>query len=678
MNCDLCNKGISFDAKRYSVSQVKAALSAGLRPPDEMASSTMALGTSPEKMHTQWIQKIMSDRADWIVCSDCALEVEYRLNQMSIDTVQTDKVMPSAVEKIPSITGDSSFATASSEIAHSKSEEQSQETKETKKKPASIKSNPSYPNPVAGVITMPESRMRLTSAIIGIALGIVTSVAIGLFARKESMLAHMFNLRSFQTAIPITISCLFFWSVVLCVMRWRRLKALERISGKGLLIDSILYLKATDVEEFSKELEGDECQVSPLLRRVQAVTRQWTIKPNLQDADLVLQQHVINDEDSVRSGYNLVRTFIWALPVLGLIGTVIGISVAVGGFAQFLGGNIEDIAEIKKNLVGVTGGLSFAFLITLQGLLTALLIMLGASALQSREEKFYATMCQDIADLFFPALQQVAPESSVSTVKPFEAVDAAGLETWRETLKEIAINASVAIQENSSQLIKEIAAREKAHREEATRLTQDLRQETANGAAQLGKVLGLVGKELSNTSSEFLERLASVSNALNQQTNKLNVLIESQSQASAQQREEMLAATTEQAKIIQNAINVLVTLTETTKEALVRQQALQNSVNKFSESNLEQRFVSLSEAVSLQTQETQTLAQSLTIITKAVNDMAATQAVLQTAIHQLHNSGFEQAMSSVRDSLVSVAPILASFREPFVLQAVPATSGRKG
>ncbi|MCM8596366.1 MotA/TolQ/ExbB proton channel family protein [Accumulibacter sp.] len=74
--------------------------------------------------------------------------------------------------------------------------------------------------------------------------------------------------------------------------------------------------------------------------------------------------------------------------MLGLIGTVIGIALAIGGFAEFLGGDSDDIAAVKRNLVGMTGGLAFAFLVTLLGLVTALVLMFFGSATQAGEESF--------------------------------------------------------------------------------------------------------------------------------------------------------------------------------------------------------------------------------------------------------------------------------------------------
>ena len=72
-------------------------------------------------------------------------------------------------------------------------------------------------------------------------------------------------------------------------------------------------------------------------------------RPGLTEADIVLQQHGAHDDEEIQGGYSLIRTFIWALPVLGLIGTVIGISLAVGGFAEFLStGTDDDRAASRK------------------------------------------------------------------------------------------------------------------------------------------------------------------------------------------------------------------------------------------------------------------------------------------------------------------------------------------
>ncbi|MCI0356160.1 MAG: MotA/TolQ/ExbB proton channel family protein, partial [Acidobacteria bacterium] len=180
------------------------------------------------------------------------------------------------------------------------------------------------PTKLSRILRLLETRLRALAAAVGLALGLITSALIYLLANKEGMLGHMFNLRSLPTAIPVAISCMFFWAATLCCLRWVRLRELERISTKSLLLQATQLLNATGPADLDEKIKGGACEASPLLRRLRAVLQQWAIRPSLQDADLILQQHVANDEESVRAGYNLVRTFIWALPVLGLIGTVIG------------------------------------------------------------------------------------------------------------------------------------------------------------------------------------------------------------------------------------------------------------------------------------------------------------------------------------------------------------------
>jgi biopolymer transport protein ExbB/TolQ len=95
------------------------------------------------------------------------------------------------------------------------------------------------------------------------------------------------------------------------------------------------------------------------------------------------------EADAAASGYRTVKLLIWAMPILGFIGTVVGISLAVGGFSTFLTTNvsIDDIDRVTQELGNVAGGLSFAFDTTLLGLLGGLIASVVSSAVQAREER---------------------------------------------------------------------------------------------------------------------------------------------------------------------------------------------------------------------------------------------------------------------------------------------------
>jgi biopolymer transport protein ExbB/TolQ len=219
----------------------------------------------------------------------------------------------------------------------------------------------------------------------------------------------MFAAKGTITAVPVMIQCFFFWAVAICLVRWLRLRSLAELSKPTLMAEVNRALSASTPAAIAAQLETPVASASPLLRRVRTVLRQWTLRPGLPNANLALQEHVTQDEESMRAGYGVIRAFVWVLPVLGLIGTAIGIAIAVGGFATFLGSDVEDFRVVKQHLLEVTSGLSFAFLMTLEGLLTALLAMLACSALQTREERLYGRVQRKLTETFLPALQRFAP-----------------------------------------------------------------------------------------------------------------------------------------------------------------------------------------------------------------------------------------------------------------------------
>jgi biopolymer transport protein ExbB/TolQ len=471
-----------------------------------------------------------------------------------------------------------------------------------------------------------EPQFRFLAAIGGIILGLGTSVAIGFGLTGNAMLAKMFDPRNPSTAIPVAISCVFFWGAFLCTIRWFHIRALQRCSSGMLLEESIRTLASAGPSALSENLRGPMVSFSPLLRRMEAAVRQWLISPGLQDADIALQQHVVRDDEHVHAAYGLLRTFVWALPVLGLIGTVIGISQAVGGFANFLGGNIDDVTQIKKNLVDVTGGLSFAFLITLQGLLASLLLMLITSSLQTREGRFFLAMGQDIGDRFLPALQKSSPKAEDGEIS-----------IWRESV-----------------------------RSAASQVVDLVRKEYETGGSRLAEAVDRAGKALERASEEFARNNSSLVRSL-----------EEQARAVAQPRPEVTGAIAELTGAVRSNLNALEGLSQATRSIQEHQMALQSTIREISGSSLEQTFSSFAAALSGQTREIGNAAQTVAALSTMTRDVVAAQASLQTAVAQLKETEFSGTLTSFKDALLDLIPVLSAFREPFVIRAIP-FSGKDG
>jgi hypothetical protein len=82
--------------------------------------------------------------------------------------------------------------------------------------------------------------------------------------------------------------------------------------------------------------------------------------------------------------YTLARTLLWVIPILGFIGTVQGLSSAVGGFADFLSGAAE-LTAIKGAIADVTIGLGVAFDTTFLALMLVTVVQFPLSSIMRRE-----------------------------------------------------------------------------------------------------------------------------------------------------------------------------------------------------------------------------------------------------------------------------------------------------
>jgi hypothetical protein len=86
------------------------------------------------------------------------------------------------------------------------------------------------------------------------------------------------------------------------------------------------------------------------------------------------------------SSFRANRLFIWAMPLLGFLGTVYGVSYGIGGFAEFLSGEVT-AQEIKVQVGIITQGLAVAFYTTLLGLWTAGSAAFPSMGAERREEQ---------------------------------------------------------------------------------------------------------------------------------------------------------------------------------------------------------------------------------------------------------------------------------------------------
>jgi biopolymer transport protein ExbB/TolQ len=429
-----------------------------------------------------------------------------------------------------------------------------------------------------GILKKGDGGFRWLAAFLGLAAGAGASWFCFQYAQPESNVGRMFDFHQPQIVVPISILWVFFWGLLLCLYRWRRVAASERVASTELALAAATKLKEEGIEHLSVRLEQPTVQFNPLLRRLKAVVDQWQLKPGLVEADLVLQQFAADDEEATRRAHGLVRTFVWALPVLGLIGTVLGIAFAVGGFASFLGGHVDDVDAIKTSLVGVTGGLSFAFLLTLLGLATSLVLMLLTSSVEAREEQLNQAVQQRVAGVFLPSLQRLYPVSRADESPIIEPIKTAA-ETLLAHLYEL-----------TNKTLSELSVSFKAQQGQVASWGQSLRDQTSSAAAVLARSLESATKSMHESEEQFLTRLDSIRQLWKEQTEAMGATLQKQSETSrilANELQTSLAKSLgEVHQRSESVAQVMTALTESTRKTAEAQASVQTAVRQLADMKL--------------------------------------------------------------------------------------------
>jgi len=189
--------------------------------------------------------------------------------------------------------------------------------------------------------------------------------------------------------IPYSIVFFSCWSLAILFLKSRKLSFQKQaLQHRVVPEDPDFILSASNVNVIEDRIYQivDDPKYFVLYNRIIVALANLRNLGRIGDVDEILRSQADNDEATAETSYSLIAGFVWAIPVLGFIGTVIGLSQAIGRFDVVL--ELSDIDGIKSGLTGVTGGLSIAFITTLQALVAALVIQLLLTFLKKSEQEF--------------------------------------------------------------------------------------------------------------------------------------------------------------------------------------------------------------------------------------------------------------------------------------------------
>ncbi|HSH76760.1 MAG TPA: MotA/TolQ/ExbB proton channel family protein [Longimicrobiales bacterium] len=228
--------------------------------------------------------------------------------------------------------------------------------------------------------------------LLALALGLLLQLLVNSVVPPEAYFHRLFRPAGgwIMGVVPGLISFVFIWTITDLLMKLRVARVNEADLARPEVGRIPFQVAQESVESALRRLRSWDGRVlaRPVGRRMLWLLQHLgTVEP--QRAHELIRHQSDLEADAAASSYRTVKLFIWAMPILGFIGTVLGISLAVGGFSDFLTTNvsIDEIDRVTAELGEVASGLSFAFDTTLLGLLGGLFASVVSSGVQAREER---------------------------------------------------------------------------------------------------------------------------------------------------------------------------------------------------------------------------------------------------------------------------------------------------
>ena len=233
------------------------------------------------------------------------------------------------------------------------------------------------------------SRYTRVGSVLPAVFAIAVTVAFfgAMFAIGSNPWVDMFIRRGWT---PLVIVFFAVWSVMILFLKRSKLRLQRKALRLSVIPEEMNFqVSVSTAGQVLQRLYevSDDPKHFVLLHRIEVGLSSMQNLSRVNDVGEILRTQSEHDESVMETSFNLIRGLVWAIPILGFIGTVSGLSLAIGGFGRVLS-QTDDPSKLIDALKGVTGGLATAFETTLLALIAALLVQMAMTFQKKREEEF--------------------------------------------------------------------------------------------------------------------------------------------------------------------------------------------------------------------------------------------------------------------------------------------------
>jgi len=247
------------------------------------------------------------------------------------------------------------------------------------------------PHTEVNIVQMIGIAIVITVAVFGIAFAVGGFVKDLFMGRDKILLDRVF----FQSIITLVWAL----STANVVMKMLLLKK-ERaaIAESGLSENLNMTDKEALIELYERIKSRPNITESLGLTRIARVLAMWINTGDFERTAQYAREQADLDAAMSDSTFRRNRLFIWAMPLLGFVGTVFGVANGISNFATFLHQSGVTMDQIKDAIGGITTGLAVAFFCTLLGLFTAGLAAFPSLMAERKEEEILGEIDELVED----------------------------------------------------------------------------------------------------------------------------------------------------------------------------------------------------------------------------------------------------------------------------------------
>lgn len=191
-------------------------------------------------------------------------------------------------------------------------------------------------------------------------------------------------------ATQYVTTLLSFWCIGLLILKWINLRKQRRaMLIQALPTDISGEINLRNLKEFHDHVINfpKPLRNTYIVNRVRRALEFFYARPKNPEVASTISSLSEVDAAKANGSYGIVKVFLWAIPIMGFIGTVVGIGQAIGGFGAVFGaGEGGDMSQIKEPLLAVLSSMAVAFDTTLLALVVSILLSFPASSLQGMED----------------------------------------------------------------------------------------------------------------------------------------------------------------------------------------------------------------------------------------------------------------------------------------------------